>query len=170
MQDNNKMNKDMNTIEVTSSHLILKDGFIKHLEAEEKEEEERKSKLYSYSGSYGSSYSGGYYSGGYNGCNNYCRSNPTYGYSGSVNYDKDRCCCRFYEWSNLGATPMMFSKGKEFFQFLDECKIKYEESDKRLFNTFYDFYATCKKGKAELLLTRNYKDLQTILDKTDDDD
>lgn len=140
----NKNNNKMDTIEITTTHLALEDTFKKHLEEEQKES-------YSYS-------------------NYYNYNNPTYGYGGSTDYSRDRCDCSFYEWSNINNIPKKFSRGRDFFEFLDKCHIKYTEDNKKAFNTYYTFFAACKKGKAELILTRYKTELYEKLNEYDDDD
>ena len=121
------------------NHLILKEGFKKHLE------EENKPKVYTYPS---------------NG----------YGYSSSYNADgtlaRDRCNCKFYEWSNLNSTPKTFTRGKDFFEFLDKCKIGYTQKQKNDFNIYYNFFATCIQGKAELLLAKTELELASMLRDT----
>lgn len=93
-------------------------------------------------------------------------STTTTSYYGSSSYcPNDNCECKFYEWSDLTREPKIYRKGKDFYDYLDKCKVTYTPKQKSDFNTYYRFFATCMPGKPKLILTRTFNELKEIVDK-----
>ena len=121
---------DSNNILELHNHLALTECFKKHLI------EDSKPKVYTYPSN------GGYSSSSYGG------------------YDRDRCNCKFYEWSDLNSIPKIFNKGRDFFKFLDDCHISYTQQQKDSFNVYYNFYATCVQGEARIIIRKTLEELR----------
>lgn len=92
----------------------------------------------------------------------------TTSYSGSYMNYKERCDVYFYEWSDLNSVPKRFSNSKEFFKFLDECKISITDGLKHHFDDRYTFHATCFKGSNVLCLASSKFQLETLLKKIEE--
>lgn len=72
----------------------------------------------------------------------------------------------FYEWSNLNGNKKFFNKVKDFYDFLEESKIKFPDySIRKLIEDNEVMYFTCIPGKADLIASINFKGLEEALKK-----
>lgn len=71
----------------------------------------------------------------------------------------------FYEWSNLNSQPLGFLNVDEFKKFCNDCHITITSNNNLHLNSFNTVYATCKKGKSELILSGSYKGLKKNFSK-----
>lgn len=95
-------------------------------------------------------------------------SRVVYGSCGTNTNYKERCDVHFFEWSDLDSVPKRFSNSKEFFKFLEDCKIDISDGLKKHFDDRYTFYATCFKGSNVLCLASSKVFLENLVKKAVD--
>lgn len=83
-------------------------------------------------------------------------------------YYKERCDVSFYEWGDLNSIPKRFNNSKEFFKFLDECKIEITNIQKLEFDDHYTFYATCYKDSNVICIASSKVNLEKAIQKNID--
>ena len=71
---------------------------------------------------------------------------------------------RFFEWSNLCSTPMLFYTFESFLRFLHDSSITISEFDRNLILSTYNPYITCERNRARLIIRNNPADLKLALD------
>ena len=72
---------------------------------------------------------------------------------------------RFFEWSDLYSTPILFYTFESFLRFLHNSSITISEFDKNLILSTYNPYITCERNRARLIIRNNSADLKLALDK-----
>ena len=68
---------------------------------------------------------------------------------------------RFYEWSDLDRSPLLFVSMDSFVRFLSSCGIKYYPYDVISMESMKDVYATCIAGERVLV----YASTKALLEK-----
>lgn len=58
---------------------------------------------------------------------------------------------RFYEWSDLGRSPLLFASMESFVTFLSSCGIRFYPYDVISMESMKDVYATCIAGENVLV-------------------
>lgn len=87
---------------------------------------------------------------------------------GNGSYYKERCDVSFYEWGDLTSIPKRFNNSKEFFKFLEECKIEITNIQKLEFDDHYTFYATCYKNSNIICIASSKANLEKAIQKNID--
>lgn len=72
---------------------------------------------------------------------------------------------RFFEWSDLYRTPILFYTFESFLRFLKNSSITINEFEKNLILSTYNPYITCERNKAKLIIRNNSADLKLALDR-----
>lgn len=72
---------------------------------------------------------------------------------------------RFFEWSDLYRTPILFYTFESFLRFLKNSSITINEFERNLILSTYNPYITCERNKAKLIIRNNSADLKLALDK-----
>lgn len=71
----------------------------------------------------------------------------------------------FYEMSNINDTPYVITNIDSFYDFCNHYSIKLTKANKNFINSKNEVYAICKQGKAELVLSGDYKNLRKNFSK-----
>lgn len=71
----------------------------------------------------------------------------------------------FYEMSNIDGKPYVLDNVNDFYDFCNRCNIKVTGSNRNFINSNSDVYAICKQSKAELVLSKDYKNLRKNFSK-----
>ena len=66
----------------------------------------------------------------------------------------------FYEWSDIDRQPIGFEKKEDFVNFCTESNILITKKNVNFLDENETIYSTCKKGKNELIMSGNYKNLR----------
>ena len=81
----------------------------------------------------------------------------------------NKCCLkgtiRFFEWSDLYRTPILFYTFESFLRFLHNSSITISDFDRNLILSTYNPYITCERNRARLIIRNNSADLKLALDK-----
>lgn len=72
----------------------------------------------------------------------------------------------FYEMSKIDGTPYVISNVDTFYGFCSHYGIKLTTANKNFINRNSTVYAICKQGKAELVLSGDYKNLKKNFSKS----
>lgn len=72
---------------------------------------------------------------------------------------------RFFEWSDLYRTPILFYTFESFLRFLHNSSITISDFDRNLILSTYNPYITCERNRARLIIRNNSADLKLALDK-----
>ena len=72
---------------------------------------------------------------------------------------------RFFEWSDLYSTPILFYTFESFLRFLHNSSITISDFDRNLILSTYNPYITCERNRARLIIRNNSADLKLALDK-----
>lgn len=68
---------------------------------------------------------------------------------------------RFYEWSDLDRSPLLFASMDSFVRFLSSCGIRFYPYDVISMESMKDVYATCIAGESVLV----YASTKALLEK-----
>lgn len=71
----------------------------------------------------------------------------------------------FYEWSDLNRKPLKFVNSYFFENFLKECGLELNQTNKILVTSLWTSYATCKLGCKDIIVRASYKDLESLCDE-----
>lgn len=66
----------------------------------------------------------------------------------------------FYEWSDIDRQPIGFTDKEQFINFCRESNINISKRNLNFLDENYKVYATCKKGKNELIMSSNNKNFR----------
>ena len=66
----------------------------------------------------------------------------------------------FYEWSDMNKAGKKFNSREELFNFFNDCKISYDEEDKKYINSKNLIYGICVKETGKLLLADKYMEIR----------
>lgn len=66
----------------------------------------------------------------------------------------------FYEWSDIDRQPKLFSNNGDFLDFCNVSNINVNKRNLNFLNENNNVYATCKKGRNELIMSGDYRNLR----------
>lgn len=66
----------------------------------------------------------------------------------------------FYEWSDVNRQPIGFLDNDGFLDFCRNSNINVNKRNLNFLNENNNVYSTCKKGKNELIMSGDYKNLR----------
>ena len=72
----------------------------------------------------------------------------------------------FYEWSDISRQPITFLNDDDFISFCRDSNINLSKRNMNFLNENNCIYSTCKKGKNELIMSSNYKNLRKLVNKS----
>ena len=66
----------------------------------------------------------------------------------------------FYEWSDIDRQPRLFSSNGDFLDFCSVSNINVNKRNLNFLNENNNVYATCKRGRNELIMSGDYRNLR----------
>ncbi len=75
----------------------------------------------------------------------------------------------FYEWSDINRQPIEFDNVTDFYQFCENSNIHITGNNKYYIRQYSTIYAICAKGKSEIVLSGDYKNLRKNFSKHNKD-
>lgn len=74
-------------------------------------------------------------------------------------------CINFFEWSDLTRQPITFKHVSDFEHFCKKSKIVISSNNEFYLTNYPELYITCVKGKPELVISGDMKNLKKNLSK-----
>ena len=72
----------------------------------------------------------------------------------------------FYEWSDINRQPIEFNNVTDFYQFCENSNIHITGNNKYYIRQYDTIYAICAKGKSEIVLSGDYKNLRKLFQES----
>lgn len=71
----------------------------------------------------------------------------------------------FFEWSDINRQPIKFKHVSDFVKFCKKSNIKITSNNEWYLTNYNEMFITCPKGKAELVISGDMKNLKKNLSK-----